>query len=178
MTDTRTRFLREIAERVSAANVEEVHLFTPLRQGGLESGVAVVSARPGSPERDDADIAPPGEPPEPPDDSWLTTDPPLERGVDLPDDAASPPAERDDEPASAAPGRLTIYSAHYRLQLKGPDRGKWEFELAAEADAPAVTVDEVVRGVVRRSGDAMEPERLGGDAFRAALIEAPWTAAR
>jgi hypothetical protein len=177
MSDTRTRFLREIAERLPPSHVEEVHLFTPLRQGGLESGVAVVAARPEPAPPDDAGIAPPGEPPEPPDDSWLTTDPPIERGTDLPDDEASTPDEQR-ESASAAPARLTIYSAHYRLQLKGPDRGKWEFDLSAEADAPAVTVDDVVRGVVRRSGDAMEPERLGGDAFRAALVEEPWTAAR
>ncbi|HJR40952.1 MAG TPA: hypothetical protein VJ812_02635 [Gemmatimonadaceae bacterium] len=162
MSETRVRFLREIADRLGADRVDEVHLFTPIRQGGVESGVAVVAARLDRPAADA---------PEPPDDSWLTTDPPLERGTNLPDDAAS----------AASPGvstRLTIYSAHYRLQLKGADRGKWDFDLAAEADAPLGTVDDVVRGVVRRAGEAMEPERLSGDAFRAALTEEPWTASK
>jgi hypothetical protein len=38
-----------------------------------------------------------------------------------------------------------------------------------EADAPLITVDAVVRGVSRRSGDADETVRLSGDEFRAAL---------
>jgi hypothetical protein len=162
MSETRARFLREIADRLGGDQVHEVHLFTPIKQGGVESGVAVVAVR----------LEPPAtDAPEPPDDSWLTTDAPLQRGVDLPDDAASvaPPA---------APPRLTIHSAHYRLQLKGADRGKWDFDISAEADAPLAAVDDVVRGVVRRAGEAMEPERLSGDAFRAALHEEPWTAAR
>ncbi|HJU89201.1 MAG TPA: hypothetical protein VJ672_07415 [Gemmatimonadaceae bacterium] len=162
MSETRGRFLREIADRLPSDRIDEVHLFTPIKQSGMESGVAVIAARPEQVQTDG---------PEPPDDSWLTTDPPLERGTDLPDDAAS-------VEAASAPARLTIYSARYRLQLKGPDRGKWDFELAAEADAPLTTVDDVVRGVVRRAGEAMEPERLSGDAFRAALNEEPWTAAR
>lgn len=76
-----------------------------------------------------------------------------------------------ESPASdAAPEkRLAIYTAKYRLTLKGPDRGKWEFAMQAEADAPLVTVDKVVRGVQRRSGDDQEPERLAGDAFRELL---------
>ena len=40
-----------------------------------------------------------------------------------------------------------------------------------EADAPLLTVDAVVRGVTRRSGDADETIRLSGDEFRAALPE-------
>jgi hypothetical protein len=165
MSETRARFLREIADRLPAETVDEVHVFTPIRQGGMESGVAVVAARPRMAEMADA--------PEPPDDSWLTTDPPLERGTDLPGDAASVA-----DASAPKPGRLTIYSARYRLHLKGADRGKWEFDLAAEADAPRATVDDVVRGVVRRAGEAMEPERLTGDAFRAALTEEPWTASK
>ncbi len=70
---------------------------------------------------------------------------------------------------SPAPARLTIYSAHYRLTIKGPDRGKWEMSVSAEADAPLVTVEAVVRGVRHRAGDGADTERLSGDGFRATL---------
>ena len=62
-------------------------------------------------------------------------------------------------PAAEAPApieRHVIYTAAYRLTLKGPDRGKWETNVTAEADAPIITVDAVVRGVQRRSGDVDE----------------------
>ena len=48
-------------------------------------------------------------------------------------------------------------------------RGKWEFAVQVDADASLVTVDRVVRGVQRRSGDTEDPERLSGDEFRALL---------
>ena len=73
--------------------------------------------------------------------------------------------------AVAAP-RFTVYSARYRLALKGLDRGKWEMSVTEEADAPLRTVDAVVRGVSRRSGDAAETVRLSGDEFRAATLVA------
>ena len=60
----------------------------------------------------------------------------------------------------------TVYSARYRHTLKGHDRGKWEVEVTAEADAPLVTVDEVVRGVMKRAGEPFEPERISTAAFR------------
>jgi len=44
MIETTERFLKEIADRVGAANVEAVHLFPPIRQGGVETGAAVVAA--------------------------------------------------------------------------------------------------------------------------------------
>ncbi|HUF65397.1 MAG TPA: hypothetical protein VMM17_05415 [Gemmatimonadaceae bacterium] len=62
--------------------------------------------------------------------------------------------------------RHTVYTARYRLAVKGPDRGKWEFEIRADADAPLVTVDAVVAGVLERSGEAFEPERIPAAAFR------------
>ena len=121
MTDeTRVKFLAAIAERVSADGVQEVYLFQPLKQGGQESGVAVVAVN-----------------------------------------------ERDAE------NRLAVYTAKYRLTLKGPERGKWEFGMQVEADAPLVTVEKVVAGVQRRSGDAEEPGKLSGDDFRALLPVAP-----
>ena len=69
--------------------------------------------------------------------------------------------------------RLAVYTARYRLTQKGPERGKWEFTLNVEADAPLVTVDKVVQGVQRRAGDAEEPRRLTGDEFREALGQPP-----
>lgn len=107
--DPRTRFLREIAARVPLERVSEVHLFAPMRQGGMETGVAVVAVAPES-----------------------------------------------------GGSRHTVYTATYRLTLKGPERGRWEAAMAPEADAPLLTVDAVVRGVQRRAGDDGEPERLSG----------------
>ncbi len=136
--ETRERFLRAIAERMSADRVEELHLFPPLRQGGIESAVAVIAARLVPPAAELADAAPP-----------------------------------DDGPA-----RLTVYRAHYRLVVKGPERGAWEMGLIEEADAPPLTVGVVVRGVHERAGgDDVEPECLTGDAFRIAISDRPWAAA-
>jgi hypothetical protein len=85
-------------------------------------------------------------------------------------DARSASAEnRLDARSAPAENRLAVYTAKYRLTLKGADRGKWDFDIHVEADAPLVTVDKVVRGVQRRSGDAEDPEKLSGDEFRALL---------
>ena len=62
--------------------------------------------------------------------------------------------------------RHVIYTARYRLTLKGIDRGKWETNVFAEADAPLITVDAVVRGVQRRSGDIDDATRMDGDDVR------------
>ena len=117
MIETTERFLREIAEKIGAEAVEEVHLFPPIRQGGVESGVAIV--------------------------------------------AATAPCQ----------GRHTVYSAHYRHTIKGRDRGKWEVDVTAEADAPLLTVDAVVRGVMKRAGEPFEPERLSASEFRTIVGE-------
>jgi len=66
-----------------------------------------------------------------------------------------------------AGGRPTVYSATYLLTLKGAERGKWAATVTPEADAPLVTVDEVVRGVARRAEDTDEITRMSGDEFRA-----------
>jgi hypothetical protein len=121
LDETRERFLAEVAGKLPPEKVVEVHLFHPIRQGGAQSGVAVVA-------------------------------------VDEGDES-----------------RSTVYTARYRLTQKGPDRGKWEFGLKVEADAPLVTVDKVVQGVQRRSGDAEDPQRLTGDEFRALLPPTPTT---
>ena len=67
------------------------------------------------------------------------------------------------------PERHTVFTARYCLTLKGAERGKWEFDVVADADAPLIEVDTVVRGVQRRSGDEDAPERLAGADLRAEL---------
>ena len=81
----------------------------------------------------------------------------------------------EDSPYADVPARHTVFTARYRLEIKGAERGKWEFDVVADADAPLVTVDSVVRGVQRRAGDDAAPERLTADALRAAL-DGPCTA--
>lgn len=169
--DTRERFLRAIAERLSADRVEELHLFPPLRQGGIESAVAVIAARlaPAEPAADApahpaADDAPSSE-------RVVDDEPVVVPLAATPADAAVP----DDE--DSQPARLTVYRAHYRLVLKGPERGTWDVGLIEEADAPPPTVGVVVRGVHERAGGDDEPERLSGDAFRIAVSDRPWATA-
>ena len=116
LTETRERFLRAIATQVAPERIAEIHFFQPIKQGGVESGVAVVV-----------------------------------------------------ENAAPETPRMVIYAASYRLTLKGLDRGKWEVNIVAEADAPLVAVDAVVRGVQRRSGDVDDAARMDGEDVRAML---------
>ena len=69
--------------------------------------------------------------------------------------------------------RYSVLAARYRLTLKGPERGAWDFELTHEADAPLDTVERVARGVARRSGDEGQPEHLTASDIRATLAQ-PW----
>ena len=123
MDDTSARFLTAIVGQLGVERIVELHLFSPIRQGIIETGVAVVAA--------------------------------------LPDEAATDP-------------RHVVFTARYRLTRKGIDRGKWWFELTATADAPLATVDMVVRGVMHRSKDLTETERLSGEQLRALLAEPAW----
>lgn len=218
MTETQQRFLRAIAERVPSAHVVEVHLFPPMRQGGVETGVAVVAEDPRRPSPNGAE---PSEDGAQAPDEILQADGTIDSAAGKPvpdasvaeaaadesaaevwvgelvdaiaevsDDAAlagesdSPyleeipadvePVDQADgageESAAAAPiPRYTIHTARYRLTLKGVDRGKWDFDVVAEADASLEALDKVVRGVLRRSGEGAEPDRLTTDAFREAL---------
>ena len=163
MTEAQERFLRAIADRVPAASIAELHLFPAIRQGGHETGIAVIAA-------------------EPPADARLEGASPYADGPGESGEAIAHHAPLDEGPEPSAfatdepPHRLIVLSASYRLTLKGVDRGKWDVEVLAQADAPLVTVDAVVRGVQRRAGDAGEPERLTGDALRALLNEWSCTA--
>ena len=148
MTETQQRFLKEIADRLKGGRVEELRLYPTVRVGPIESGVAIVA-------------------------------------LDQPADVSSPLTGRE-EAAEAVPGpeprvpssdsRLSIHTAHFRHTVKGPDRGKWEFSMVHDADAPIETVESVVRGVARRAGEDGEPELLSGDDFQRALVEPWWTA--
>ena len=165
LDETRERFLLAIAAKLPPERFIELHFFQPIRQGGVESGVAVVAAHP---ER----------PPEPP---ILADAPPSEEEENAP--AADRSSDRDEgsarddtrscgnaasigEPSSSEAGsasRYTVYTAKYRLVLKGIERGTWDCTVVAEADAPLVTVETVVRGVQRRAGDADGAERMSGE---------------
>lgn len=157
MTEAQRRFLREIAQRVGA-RVHEVRLFPTIRQGGVESGVAIVAARPLAPEAavPRADLG-----------TDVATPLPVVRepGVEAPH--AAPLGD---------PERFEILSARYKLTLKGPDRGAWEVEVRHEADAPLDTIDRVVRGVALRGGEDGEPELLDGARLIAAMSDAPFIA--
>ena len=95
-----------------------------------------------------------------------------------PTDGGAEPDEQEAPDEDAVPRRYTVYAAKYRLSLKGPERGKWECSVVAEADAPLATVETVVRGVLRRSGDADEPERMSGDEAREFVLAASAHASR
>ena len=145
LEQTRERFLMAIAAVLPPERFLELYYFAPIRQGGVESGVAVIAAH-------------------------------LEViAAPILADAPPPPDEEmaDDEPnEQLGPKRYTVYTAKYKLVLKGPDRGKWECSVVAEADAPLVTVETVVRGVQRRSGDAEGPERMSGEEARNFVLAA------
>jgi hypothetical protein len=68
--------------------------------------------------------------------------------------------------------RHVVYSARYRWTRKGPERGKWECEVVAEADAPLLTVEAVVQGVQHRSSEPLEVQKLDGDTVRTMIAQA------
>lgn len=165
------RFLRVVIAHVPLARIEEVHLFSPLRQSGVETGIAVIAARlPIVVEQPpmaqelllDAEVVAVNAvdaetvDAEAVDADAADADAVVADAVDA-DAAVEPAAE---EPLAAAPAvpriRHTVYTARYRLVQKGPERGKWEADVVAEAEAPLITVDLVVRGVQRRAGEESE----------------------
>ena len=186
MTDeTRARFLAAIAAQLPVERIAAVHLFPAIRPGGMESGVAVVAVE----LRGAEPVAEPDVAPEVRADDVIDyrAEPTSEsREVDavvvgaeeglvdaveevLADDAQCVTEVEPEPPVARAPRRYTVFSARYRHTLKGPDRGKWETSVTEEADAPLLTVDLVVRGVQRRSGDVDEIVRLSGDEVRAKI---------
>ena len=162
--ETRIRFLAAISERVAATGgtIDEAHVFQSMKQGIMETGVAVVAAslQAVAVRGDNLPVGAEGVAQNAlPQSSVAAAQYPLQvEGATLHD-------------------RKLIYTAVYRLTLKGPDRGKWEFSVHPEADAPLVTVDKVVRGVQQRSGDSLEPTRLSGEEIRVLIPESQSTGA-
>lgn len=136
-SDARERFLMEIATIVPKHRVSEVYFFPPIRQGPMETGIAVIAAMP--------------------------------VGATVPSDEQELDQYLEGAKLSS---RHVVYSARYRWTRKGPDRGKWECEVVAEADAPLLTVETVVEGVRRRSNEPLEVEKLDGDAVRVLIAAA------
>lgn len=176
-SESRERFLREILARIPAERIGEVHVFPAIRQGGVETGIAVIATT----ERD-APSDEPGEAPALREPASKAGGPEAVQDTAPGGTYAVPPGEMEIacELAGAAdqqerPVRITVYTARYRQTLKGADRGSWEFDLVAEADAPLVTVEAVVRGVHKRSGELADAERLTAEAIRA-FIDEPWHA--
>ena len=211
MTETQLRFLRAIAERLPLSRIAELYLFPPMRQGALETGIAIVAAvREVEPDLAAVlaaapDVAPEATPEDANDDSAAAlgdamSDEVREAVGDADTDEAGEACDPTEDasrdaaagmdvvaddvvpepvvpPAAAATAvapreRHTVYTARYRLALKGPERGRWELNVMEEADAPLLTVEVVVRGVQHRAGEGAEPERLEPAALRD-LLGAP-----
>jgi len=169
MDDSRARFLAAISQRLGADRIVELHLFSPIRQGVLETGVAVIAT---AGDEEGSRV-------------WEGEE--AERGEGKEADAADAPATAEAEsappssshtllpsPSHTLPLRLVVHTARYRLTRKGPDRGKWLFECAPTADAPLATVDAVARGVTLRSKDLTESERFTGEQLRQLLEDPAW----
>ncbi|MEI6813338.1 MAG: hypothetical protein WCL36_04080 [bacterium] len=162
MNETRERFLRGILERVSPERIVEIHFFPPIRQGQLESGVAVVAL----------ESAP------------ITVTEPVAAAAEVVEtlELVEPlevvePLELVEEPTApvmAVASRLEVCTAIYRWTRKGPERGKWEFDFKTEGDASLPIVGTVVRGVEQRSGDELGALRMDADELHALLETSAW----
>lgn len=214
VTEVAERFLRAVVASVPLDQIEELHLFSPLRQGTVETGIAVLAARvpvavvepvaeepvvSDAPElgldEDTADDADENDAADDyavdellDDDESLTVVlddsdmvSPYALEAELTDDVAATPdevsAEESDEAEAVIdapapkerPVRHTVYTARYRYVIKGPERGKWESNVKAEAEAPLITVETVVRGVQRRAGEDSEIVRYSAAQIARAL---------
>lgn len=138
-SDARERFLLEIAVAIPPERIAEVHFFPPIRQGPIETGVAVLAVLP-------VGASPTNEPTANDADEFI-------------------------EGASIS-SRHVVYSARYRWTRKGPERGKWECEIVAEADAPLLTVEKVVQGVKARAAEAYDIEHVQGETVRMWIVDA------
>lgn len=197
------RFLKVVLAHVPLHRIEELHLFSPLRQGGVETGIAVIAARvpvvvveeAAAPElpfeadvvavvdavvdeasADDEIVAEAAAVTEDiHDDADDALDVDVIAGHAADDELADAEvladadAEAVIETTPVPRIRHTVYTARYRLVQKGPERGKWEADVVAEAEAPLITVDLVVRGVQRRAGEESEIVRYSAPQLARAL---------
>ena len=218
VSEVTERFLRAVVAQVPLELIEELHLFSPLRQGTVETGIAVLAARVPAPvvvepeldfstAADDVVLEADVEELHATDSAETATDETgdgemmasddvvaddvvadevvaaevvaeeagddevtaSEEAVTVHDESVLVDESSEDEDVAviaaeiAAPPvvvRHTVYTARYRYVIKGPERGKWEAGVKAEADAPLVTVETVVRGVQRRAGEESEIVRF------------------
>jgi hypothetical protein len=213
VTEVAERFLRAVIAQVPLERIEELHLFSPLRQGTVETGIAVLAARvPIVVVEPVADVV--IEEPEQQlslsesaadavaddvmvdeavddilgDDAILVEEIIAAEGDDDEDvsyadaELVELSAEEGEEAEAVAeesadtvpvekvrPVRHTVYTARYRYVIKGPERGKWESSIKAEAEAPLITVETVVRGVQRRAGEDSEIVRYSAAQIARAL---------
>ena len=161
MTEAQQRFLKDIAGRANGGRVAELRLYPTVRVGPIESGVAIVALD------HPADVTPESDVVGELADAVPSHESPVTSHEVVPSHQS---------PVTSHDSRLSIHTAHFRHTVKGPDRGKWEFSMVHDADAPIETVESVVRGVARRAGEDGEPELLSGDDFQRALVEPWWTA--
>lgn len=159
ISETRERFLQAILERIPAERIVELHLFTAIRQGPMETGVAVIAATP-EPRQDVAEEAPRPDVAE--------EGPPPELALEF-----AVHADLDASRESADSPRTEVVTASYRWTRKGPERGKWEVDIVTQADAPLATVETVVRGVQERAGEALDAHRITGAELRDLLANDP-----
>lgn len=205
VSETAERFLRTVIAEVPLELIEELHLFSPLRQGTVETGIAVIAvkvpvaaaaveaeaeAEAGEPElfggeEVEGDIAEvlgtealtaEAGATEVGATQTATTEALTAEALTAEIEAEALTAEIEAEAltaeivaAPAKPVRHTVYTARYRYIIKGPERGKWESSIKAEADAPLITVETVVRGVQRRAGEESEIVRYSAAQIARAL---------
>lgn len=224
VSEVTERFLRAVIAEVPLELIEELHLFSPLRQGTVETGIAVLAARKAAPVVEeqlelaeeqqaaaaDAPEAVTAEATEPEAEEQQTAiaESPEAEGAEQQTAIAAeaeaiepeagvaeaegaepaveapaveaPAIEATDVEAAEVPAaavstrplstqRHTVFTARYRYVIKGPERGKWEASLKAEADAPLITVETVVRGVQRRAGEESEIVRYSAAQIARAL---------
>ncbi|MDA1081514.1 MAG: hypothetical protein O2973_07525 [Gemmatimonadetes bacterium] len=148
INETRERFIRAIAERLDPRRIVELHLFPSIRQGPIETGVAVIAATP-MPAEAVPTVVSRADAPEP----ELELETVVEStGFD-----------------QGTPERTEVFTATYVWTRKGPERGKWVVDVNTEARAPLPTVETVVRGVQVRSGEAMDAYRMTASEIRELL---------
>jgi hypothetical protein len=107
MTETTQRFLRAIVERIPIERIVEVRLFPAIRQGGMESGVAVVAAVPAPPAVVAEEMGAQGETASPAEGDGQPGTRAAEpvSAIDVPTDGHRP-ADEDTDPAGAADTRF------------------------------------------------------------------------
>ena len=57
--------------------------------------------------------------------------------------------------------RVRVYTVSYTLVLRGRERGQGQITLQEVAESPASVVDQVIRGVQERAGEAEPPVEIG-----------------